>query len=282
MNNWILLMVIDAFVISFSEVFKKKALAKNSIYEIPAFFTLIAFFINLFFSKDAINIDYIYLPIILIKSIIIVVAWLITIKAIKELQLSLYGILKISRIVFTVLLSCLFLGERFTLITFVGLLIVIVGLVLVNITDKEVQKKNNNKIIVLFLISCIGSAISAIIDKKILVHITTSQLQFWFYLFLTILFFITLIIREKKINISSIKNNYWIPLIAICMAMSDRLLFMANSIQSSQVIVMIVLKQLSVVISIILGKLIFKENNILKKILYSILIIIGVVIMSVF
>jgi len=282
MNNWILLMVIDAFVISFSEVFKKKALAKNSIYEIPAFFTLIAFFINLFFSKDAINIDYIYLPIILIKSIIIVVAWLITIKAIKELQLSLYGILKISRIVFTVLLSCLFLGERFTLITFVGLLIVIVGLVLVNIIDKEVQKKNNNKIIVLFLISCIGSAISAIIDKKILVHITTSQLQFWFYLFLTILFFIALIIREKKINISSIKNNYWIPLIAICMAMSDRLLFMANSIQSSKVIVMIVLKQLSVVISIILGKLIFKENNILKKILYSILIIIGVVIMSVF
>lgn len=282
MNNWILLMVIDAFVISFSEVFKKKALAKNSIYEIPAFFTLIAFFINLFFSKDAINIDYIYLPIILIKSIIIVVAWLITIKAIKELQLSLYGILKISRIVFTVLLSCLFLGERFTLITFVGLLIVIVGLVLVNITDKEVQKKNNNKIIVLFLISCIGSAISAIIDKKILVHITTSQLQFWFYLFLTILFFIALIIREKKINISSIKNNYWIPLIAICMAMSDRLLFMANSIQSSKVIVMIVLKQLSVVISIILGKLIFKEKNILKKILYSILIIIGVVIMSVF
>ena len=44
MNNWILLMVIDAFVISFSEVFKKKALTKNSIYEIPAFFTLIAFF----------------------------------------------------------------------------------------------------------------------------------------------------------------------------------------------------------------------------------------------
>lgn len=282
MNNWILLMVIDAFVISFSEVFKKKALAKNSIYEIPAFFTLIAFFINLFFSKDAINIDYIYLPIILIKSIIIVVAWLITIKAIKELQLSLYGILKISRIVFTVLLSCLFLGERFTLITFVGLLIVIVGLVLVNITGKEVQKKNNNKIIVLFLISCIGSAVSAIIDKKILVHITTSQLQFWFYLFLTILFFIALIIKEKKIDISSIKNNYWIPLIAICMAMSDRLLFIANSIQSSKVIVMIVLKQLSVVISIILGKLIFKENNILKKILYSILIIIGVVIMSVF
>ncbi len=30
MNNWIVLMIIDVFVISFSEVFKKKALKKNS------------------------------------------------------------------------------------------------------------------------------------------------------------------------------------------------------------------------------------------------------------
>ena len=52
MNNWIVLMIIDAFVISFSEVFKKKALKKNSTLEITAFFTGIAFIVNIFFSKD--------------------------------------------------------------------------------------------------------------------------------------------------------------------------------------------------------------------------------------
>ena len=52
---------------------------------------------------------------------------------------------------------------------------------------------------------------------------------------------------------------------------------MANADPSSKVIVMTMLKQLSVVISIILGKLIFKEKEVIKKLLYSILIIMGIV-----
>ena len=284
MNNWILLMIIDAFVISFSEVFKKKALEKNSIFEISAFFTGIAFIINIFFSKDALWIGYTYLPIILLKSIIIVATWLIGIKAIKELQLSIYGIIKVSRIVFTTLLSCLFLGESFSYTTLIGMIIVIIGLILVNITNKNdaVKKKNSINIVILFLISCLGSAVSAIIDKKILLHITISQLQFWFYFFLTIFFFIILFLKEKKIDIKTVKNNYWIILISICLVISDRLLFIVNANSSSQVIIMTILKQLSIVISIIMGKFIFKEKDIFKKLLWSIFIIIGVAIMIIF
>ena len=282
MSNWILLMIIDAFVISFSEVFKKKALKKNSIFEVSALFTIIAFLINLFFSKDALSIDYSFLPIILLKSIIIVVSWTISIKAIKELQLGVYGMIKISRIVFTVILSCIFLGESFSTLTFIGMIIVIIGLILVNTTNKGEKKKNSIRIIVLFVISCLGSAISAIIDKKILQQITSSQLQFWFYLFISILFLIMLLVKEKKVDIKIIHNNYWVSLISVCLVLSDRLLFWANSMPSSKVIIMIVLKQLSVVISILLGKLIFKEKDIIKKLLYSILIIIGVVMMTAF
>lgn len=280
MNNWIYLLIIDAFVISLSEVFKKKALKYNSIYEIPAFFTLIAFIINIFFSKDALSINYTFLPAILLKSIIIVIAWLLGIKAIEGLQLSMYGMIKISRIVFTVILSCLFLGEKFTITNLIGMLIVVVGLILVNTTTNSGHKKKNSiKLIILFLISCIGSAISSIIDKKVLLHVTSSQLQFWFYLFITIFFIIILLFKEKKIDVHIIKKNYWITLIAICLVVSDRLLFIANSEPSSKVIVMTIIKQLSVVISIILGKIVFKEKDIIKKILYSLLIITGVIIM---
>ena len=129
-----------------------------------------------------------------------------------------------------------------------------------------------------FLISCLCSSISAIIDKKILLHITSGQLQFWFLLFLTIYYWIILLTRKNKINYNNLKKNYWVILVAICLVLGDRLLFIANKITSSQVIVMTVLKQLSVIISIILGKIIFKEKNIIKKLLYSLLIIIGVII----
>ena len=53
---------------------------------------------------------------------------------------------------------------------------------------------------------------------------------------------------------------------------------MANKISSSQVIIMTLIKQLSIIISIILGKIIFKEKNIIKKLLYASLILFGIVI----
>ena len=135
--------------------------------------------------------------------------------------------------------------------------IMIIGLILVNTTtNNDSNKKNSFKIIILFLISCLCSSISAIIDKKILLHITSGQLQFWFLLFLTIYYWIILLTRKNKINYNNLKKNYWIILVAICLVLGDRLLFIANKIPSSQVIVMTVLKQLSVIISIILGVII--------------------------
>ena len=58
--------------------------------------------------------------------------------------------------------------------------------------------------------------------------------------------------------------------------------FIANENVDSKVIIMTMLKQLSVVISIILGKIIFKEKNIIKKLIYSLLIIGGIGIMFIF
>ena len=61
--------------------------------------------------------------------------------------------------------------------------------------------------------------------------------------------------------------------------MGDRFLFKANEDLDSQVIVMTMLKQLSVIISILLGKIVFEEKVIIKKLLYSLLIIGGIGIM---
>lgn len=188
--------------------------------------------------------------------------------------------IKISRIIFSVLLSCLFLGEKITIVTLIGMSIVICGLILVKkATNKEEGKERSVKLIALLLISCFFSSISAIIDKKVLLHITSGQLQFWFLLFLTMYYWIILIIRKEKINFEKIKKNYWIPIAAIALVVGDRFLFIANENVDSKVIIMTMIKRLSVIISIILGKILFKEKDIIKKLLYSILIILGIGIM---
>lgn len=279
MNNWILLTIIYAFFVSLDEVFKKKATKINSIYEVLTCFTTIALLLTFIITKDIFNINYSFLPLIFLKSTIVLISWVLALKALDNLQLSVYSIIKTSRIIFSVILSCLFLNEKFNIITLLGITIMIIGLILVNTTtNNDSNKKNSFKIIILFLISCLCSSISAIIDKKILLHITSGQLQFWFLLFLTIYYWIILLTRKNKINYNNLKKNYWVILVAIFLVLGDRLLFIANKIPSSQVIVMTVLKQLSVIISIILGKIIFKEKNIIKKLLYSLLIIIGVII----
>ena len=279
MKNWIILTILYAFFVSLDELFKKKATKINSIYELLACYTTIALILSFFITKDIFAIDYSLLPIIFLKSLVVVMVWFLGLKALEGLQLSVYTLIRPSSIIFSVILSCLILKETINYSTILGIVIIIIGLILVGRTaTKEDNKKNSTKLIILFLISCFGSAVSAIIDKKILVYITSGQLQFWFLLFLTIIFWIMILLRKEKINYKNLKSNYWVILIAICMLTADRILFIANSIPNSQVIVMTILKQLSVIISIIIGKIVFKEKNITKKLLYSLLIIAGIII----
>ena len=196
-----------------------------------------------------------------------------------KMDLGLYGITKLSRIVFSVLLSVIFLKEIITFKIFIGILVVLLGLFLSNtLSDKSMGREKSIKLVLLFLFSCLLSSISAIIDKKILYDITESQLQFWFMFFLTICYFIIFVIKQQTNNIKETLSNYWIILAAILLTVGDRLLFVANSNPDSKVSIMTILKQLSTIELLILGKIMFKENNILKKLACLSLIFIGIII----
>ena len=86
-----------------------------------------------------------------------------------------------------------------------------------------------------------------------------------------------LLFKNKKFNFKKIKKNYWILIAAICLTVADRFLFKANEIPESKVSVMTLIKQVSVIEGIILGKILFDEKNIIKKLLCSLLIIIGII-----
>ena len=64
---------------------------------------------------------------------------------------------------------------------------------------------------------------------------------------------------------------------AFTLIIGDKVLFIANGIPESQVSVMTVIKQFSTIETILLGKILYKEKNIMKKILWSLLIIVGII-----
>ena len=279
MNNaWIMFTVLYAVFSGIYNCTRKKAIEKNTVYEVLAVFSTIAFLLVATITREAFDIDFKYLLIIFVKSLIITGSWILSLKAIEKMSVSIYGLINLSKILFAIILSILFLKEKLTLTLLLGAIIVIIGLFLVNkISNQSVNREASLKSIILLLIACLLNAVSSIIDKKILVHINSGQLQFWFLFFLAILYWIVLLARKQKINNKALRSNYWIIISAVALVIGDRFLFIATKSPESKMSIITIINQLSVVETIILGKIMFKEKNIIKKLLCSILIILGVV-----
>ena len=75
--------------------------------------------------------------------------------------------------------------------------------------------------------------------------------------------------------VSLIKNPY-IPIMAILLVIGDRALFEANANPQSTVVAITLIKRSSVFVSILCGKLMFKEKNILYRVMCAAFILLGI------
>ena len=66
-------------------------------------------------------------------------------------------------------------------------------------------------------------------------------------------------------------------MLSIMLIVADKMLFIANADPNSKVTIMTLLKQSSVFVTIISGKLIYKEKHILYKSLCALIIFVGIV-----
>lgn len=277
MGNWVLFTFIHAVFAGIFQTSNKKARESNSVLEILGVFSLISLILTFFISKNVFDIQTFYLFLVFIKSSVIVGALLLNLYAVKNISLSKYGIIHLSRVIFSVLLSVIILKEKLTSSIIIGIVIVIFGLYMVNSVSKSEKKDSSFKYEIMLLISCFLNSISAILDKSLSQHLTNSQLQFWYILFITLIYWVIILIRKQDINFKTIKKNYWIPIMAFTLIIGDKVLFIANGVPESQVSVMTVIKQFSTIETIILGKLLYNEKDIVKKILWSLLIILGII-----
>ena len=137
---------------------------------------------------------------------------------------------------------------------------------------------NDNSWVWILILSCALNGISGTLDKYImsLGVISSGVLQFWFMLTLSILYLLYIIIKKEKLELKKCLKNPWIYVLSLSLVFGDRLLFMANSDPASKVTIMTLIKQSSAVVTILLGKIIYHEKHILKKILCAGIIILGI------
>lgn len=277
---WILLVLFYGVAKGVREIVKKKSIEKNSVIEVLVFYTFISFVMVL---PDAPNAGGITLEQgfwIAFKSFVIFVAWICSFRAIKHLPISFYGILDLSRVLFATLLGVFVLKETMGLFQSVGLVLVLLGLLLLKARKKSSvqEEKIGTKYVILAFTSCILNAVSGLMDKILMKEVTSSQLQFWYMLFLVGYYLLYVLFTRTKLRVKSLLKNYWIYILSLLFVLADRALFVANADSASKVTIMTLIKQSGCVVTILAGKFIFKEKNIGYKLLCAGIIVSGIVI----
>ena len=274
---WIGLVCLYGVLKGIRDIIKKKAMEKNSAMEVLFFYTVISFLFVLSETKNALSTDFHYIGFIMIKSAIIFIAWICGFRAIKKLPIGFYGIMDMSRVVFATALGMIVLGETLTSHKAIGMALVLAGLLFVNLGGKGKDEKTRYIYIFLVLISCLGNAVSELLDKMLMQHMNSGQLQFWYMFFLLILYLGYMLFTRTKIDWRALCKNYWIIILSILFVIGDKALFIACADSDSTVVAMTLIKQCSVMITIIGGRLVFKEQRTLYKLICAAVIISGIV-----
>ena len=260
------------------EGIKKKALEKNSLFEVLFLYTLIGFILVLPTARNVFDIPHRFYFYIFIKSLLVFTAWICSFNSIKHMPVSLYGVMDMARVVFATILGIAIMGEHASAGQMTGLVMVVAGLILVNVHKKGEASETDKRFVFLTLLSCLLTATSGVMDKWLTKTVTSSQLQFWYMLFMTLMYGIYIIISRTPISIKTVKTNYWIPILSIIFVIGDRALFIANENPDSRIVIMTLVKQSSVLAAIAAGRIMFGEKGTLKRTLCALLIIAGIMV----
>lgn len=294
---WIFLVLFYGVLKGIREIVKKMALKKNSVIEVLFFYTFLAFLFVLPQAKDAGGLDARAYIGIAAKAFCVFLAWIFSFRAINKMPLSLYGVLDLSRVLFATLLGVVVLHESLGMMQTFGLVFVSMGLLLLKyhppflyrlfvkeentITDESKKHASNDNVKPIYIFfaffSCMMNALSGLLDKILMQDMNSSQLQFWYMLFMVSYYAIYMLVTRTKLSRNVWKNG-WIWLLSILFVAADKALFIANGMADSRVTIMTLLKQSGCVVAILAGKYIFKEKNTGYKLFCAAIIVIGIVI----
>lgn len=286
--TWFLVALLSSFLSAFAAITQKKVLFKlnpvefsfqlavvNLVLSIPFFF---------FINYETINSYNLF--ILLVKSVIGVLAFLCVMTALKNLQISNALPLLALTPGLVAVFAYLFLGESLKTFEVIGLTSLIVGTYILESKNlKEIlfplnvffKSKYHHYILAALLLF----TASSVMDKLLLIKLnfTPVSLTAFQHLYFAILFLIIFLISEKKFDRNKLfankKDYLWITLISV-LTLGYRFTQVV-SISMSSVALTLAVKRTSVLWATIIGGKIFKDSNLVKKIIAVLFILLGAI-----
>lgn len=277
---WIFLVLLYGLLKGGRELVKKKALTVSSVMEVLVAYTALSMVMVLPSAPQAMGLTLEQYLWVAVKALCVFTAWMCSFRAIKKMPVSLYGILDLSRVIFSTLLGAFVLHESLRMGQMAGLALVCIGLFMLKQRKAAPGQEEAvpAKFVIMALASCLFNGLSGTLDKVLMQGMTSAQLQFWYTLFMLAMYVIYSLAARVEIRWKQVFKNGWIWLLALMFVIGDRALFIANGMPESRVTVMTLIKQSGCLVTIIGGKLVFGEKNIRYKLLCAATVVAGIVV----
>ncbi|MEL7243515.1 MAG: EamA family transporter [Cyanobacteria bacterium J06573_2] len=284
--TWFLFAISTAFLESVKDVFNKKTISQIDEYILVFSFNLLTaiFSLPLLFFKEIPTFGDNYLYALIAIGFFNTIAFLLFFKAIKASDLSIVAPITTLSPIFLLITSPLLVGEFPNFIGILGIFIIVIGAYVLKFQDKtsgylapfkSLFKETGSRL--MFGVVLVWS-ITANVDK---IGVQNSSPILWtITAHLSVAAFILPIVFWKsKINIQNIKSNFR-NLILIGFINTLAILCQMSALQLALVSFVIAVKRTSALFNVLWGWLIFKEQGIKERVTGSIIMILGVVVIT--
>lgn len=283
MIDWYLLALISALFSATAAIVQKKILFKEKAIN---FATTLAIFnlilaIPFFFFIDFGTINLTNISVLFFKSILGAGAFLFVMRGIRSLELSSALPLLVLTPGLVAIFSFIILRETLNYQEIIGMVLLLVGTYILQLKEKQKIfdpfKSLTKKGYINITIALILFTTTSILDKALLKKfgLPVNAFMGFQHLFFAIIFFIFLIsLKESKNLRNTIKNSWtWILIVSTVTIIYRWTQILA--VKEAPVALVLSMKRISVLFAVIIGGRIFKEKELWKKIICTIIILAG-------
>lgn len=274
---WVLLAVFSAILLGTYDVAKKQALRKNGTFAVLLVATALStLFVSPFLRLGPAE-DHLKLA---LKAVLVTASWVSGMEGLKRLPLTTVSTIKGSRPVFVVLFSIILFGERLNWMQWLGIAIVLGALYMLGFTSRRDASAQVRKTGFIWMgISVLTGVASALYDKYIMKGMEPMFVQSWTNLFITIILALCVLVKRLQARSDKFRWDWTLVLVAVLITGADALYFFALKQPDALLSIISVVRRASVLVTFVLGAIIFHEGNIRAKGLNMLLMAAGVVLL---
>ena len=223
------------------------------------------------------------LALVFVKSLIVSTSWVLTYCALRTLPITIATPIRASAPALVFVVAFFLYGERPTLVQGLGMIFVFAGYWMFSWAGKHEGIDFLRTRAVWFAVGgMFMSALSSLWDKFILQKcaIPVEPMQFWFQIGLVAIYAVMFSVQYMfRLSHDSFEWRWSIPATGVLLAAADWLYFHGLAIPDVSIAAGSLLRRFSVVITFVLGAILFRERNLKRKGIALVAILTGVVLL---